>query len=353
MVDYYKVLDVSRTATEAEIKKAYKKLALRWHPDKNPDNPEESNKRFKEISEAYEVLSDAYKRHIYDNRGTRKGATGAGAGTGGGFGSGAGSYTAYTNRDYSRSGGYDHFHHHRYGTGGSRYGSAGGRENGSSRTFSFKGFFETTPFFRFFEKKRRIYDQYGKEGLVNNGSSDRFHQSTRHRRHNGSNGGGMDDFEFFSFPFTFRDPEEVFREFFGGSPFDELFRISQPAHHNGRRANGASNGHHHHHQRHSHPQNIISSPFMTPFMSINLMDDFFNTGQVAHRGGGISSISEFSMGGGGPVKRTSTSTTFINGKKMMTKRVFENGTETIMSYENDVLKSKTVNGVAQAIPYNH
>lgn len=261
MVDYYKVLDVSRTATEAEIKKAYKKLALRWHPDKNPDNPEESNKRFKEISEAYEVLSD--------------------------------------------------------------------------------------------EKKRRIYDQYGKEGLVNNGSSDRFHQSTRHRRHNGSNGGGMDDFEFFGFPFTFRDPEDVFREFFGGSPFDELFRISQPAHHNGRRANGASNGHHHHHQRHSHPQNIISSPFMTPFMSINLMDDFFNNGHVAHRGGGVSSISEYSIGGGGPVKRTSTSTTFINGKKIMTKRVFENGTETIMSYENDVLKSKTVNGVAQAIPYNH
>lgn len=261
MVDYYKVLDVSRTATEAEIKKAYKKLALRWHPDKNPDNPEESNKRFKEISEAYEVLSD--------------------------------------------------------------------------------------------EKKRRIYDQYGKEGLVNNGTSDRYHQSTRHRRHNGSNGAGMDDFEFFGFPFTFRDPEEVFREFFGGSPFDELFRISQPAHHNGRRANGA-NGHHHHHQRHSHPQNIISSPFMTtPFMSINLMDDFFNTGHVGHRGGGISSISEITMGGGGPVKRTSTSTTFINGKKMMTKRVYENGTETVMSYENDVLKSKTVNGVAQAIPYNH
>uniref|UniRef100_A0A182N2L4 J domain-containing protein n=1 Tax=Anopheles dirus TaxID=7168 RepID=A0A182N2L4_9DIPT len=329
MVDYYKVLDVSRTATEAEIKKAYKKLALRWHPDKNPDNPEESNRRFKEISEAYEVLSDAYKRHIYDSRGTRKGAPGAGAGTG--------SYTAFTNRDYSRNGGYDHYHHHhRYGTAGSRYGSAtgGGRENSSSS-----------------QKKRRIYDQYGKDGLINNGS-DRYHQNTRHRRHNGSS--GMDEFEFFGFPFTFRDPEDVFREFFGGSPFDELFRLSQPAHHhNGRRANGATNGHHHHHQRHSHPQNVISSPFMTPFMSINLMDDFFNNGHMAQRSG-VSSISEFSMGGGvGPVKRTSTSTTFINGKKLMTKKVFENGTETIMSYENDVLKSKTVNGVAQAIPYNH
>ncbi|XP_049292601.1 dnaJ homolog subfamily B member 6 isoform X1 [Anopheles funestus] len=344
MVDYYKVLEVSRTASEAEIKKAYKKLALRWHPDKNPDNPEESNRRFKEISEAYEVLSDAYKRHIYDNRGTRRSATNS---TTGGT---TGSYSAFTNRDYSRNGGYDHYHHHRYGSGGSRYGSTGGRENSSSsRTFSFKGFFETTPFFRFFEKKRRIYDQYGKDGLINNGS-DRYHQSTRHRRHNGSS--GMDDFEFFGFPFTFRDPEDVFREFFGGSPFDELFRISQPAHQHARRANGATNGHHHHHQRHSHPQNIISSPFMTPLMSFGLMDDFFNNGHMAQRGG-MSSVSEYSYSGGGPVKRTSTSTTFVNGKKLMTKKVYENGTETIMSYENDVLKSKTVNGVAQAIPYNH
>ncbi|XP_052872401.1 dnaJ homolog subfamily B member 6 isoform X1 [Anopheles cruzii] len=355
MVDYYKVLDVSRTASDAEIKKAYKKLALRWHPDKNPDNPEESNKRFKEISEAYEVLSDAYKRNIYDNRSSRKFAAGGTTGTGG-YGS-AGSFgtrrnnyssSAFSNQDYGRGGrNYDH-HHHRFGSAGT-----GGRDHCGSRTFSFRGLFETTPFFRFFEKKRRVYDQYGKEGLMNNGGSDRYHQSTRHRRHNG-NGVGMEDFEFFGFPFTFRDPEVVFREFFGGSPFDELFRISQPVHHNGRRANGASNGHHHHQQRHSHPQNIISSPFMTPFMSINLMDDFFNAADpMAHRSG-VSSISEFSMGGGGgPVKRTSTSTTFVNGKKLMTKRVFENGTETIMSYENDVLKSKTVNGVAQAIPYGH
>lgn len=256
MVDYYKTLEVSRTATEAEIKKAYKKLALRWHPDKNPDNADESNKRFREISEAYEVLSD--------------------------------------------------------------------------------------------EKKRRIYDQYGKEGLMNNGA-DRYHQSSRHRRHNG--GGIHDEFDIFGgFPFTFRDPEEVFREFFGGSPFEEIFRVTSH-HHNGRRANGAANG-----QRHSHPQNVISSPFMSPFMSFNLMDDFFNADPMGHRGGGgggFTSISEFSVGSG-PVKRTSTSTTFVNGKKLMTKKVYENGTETIMSYENDVLKAKTVNGVAQAISsYNH
>lgn len=58
MVDYYKILDVTKVASDAEVKKAYRKLALKWHPDKNPNNLEEANLRFREISEAYEVLSD-------------------------------------------------------------------------------------------------------------------------------------------------------------------------------------------------------------------------------------------------------------------------------------------------------
>lgn len=58
MVDYYRVLDIARPATEVEIKKAYRKLALKWHPDKNPNNLDEANRKFREISEAYEVLSD-------------------------------------------------------------------------------------------------------------------------------------------------------------------------------------------------------------------------------------------------------------------------------------------------------
>ena len=64
MVDYYKQLEVSRGASAADIKKAYRKLALKWHPDKNPDNQEESNRKFKEISEAYEVLSDEKKKKV-------------------------------------------------------------------------------------------------------------------------------------------------------------------------------------------------------------------------------------------------------------------------------------------------
>uniref|UniRef100_A0A3Q2YSL0 DnaJ heat shock protein family (Hsp40) member B2 n=1 Tax=Hippocampus comes TaxID=109280 RepID=A0A3Q2YSL0_HIPCM len=70
MVDYYNILGVSKTATQDDIKKAYRKLALKWHPDKNPDNKEEAEKRFKEVAEAYEVLSDQSKRDAYDRYGS-------------------------------------------------------------------------------------------------------------------------------------------------------------------------------------------------------------------------------------------------------------------------------------------
>lgn len=66
--DYYKVLDVARTATEAEIKKAYRRLAMKFHPDRNP-NDAEAEEKFKECKEAYEVLTDAQKRAIYDQHG--------------------------------------------------------------------------------------------------------------------------------------------------------------------------------------------------------------------------------------------------------------------------------------------
>ncbi|KAJ8951994.1 hypothetical protein NQ314_007612, partial [Rhamnusium bicolor] len=138
-------------------------------------------------------------------------------------------------------------------------------------------------------KKRRVYDQYGKDGLINGGS--------RGRRRD------EEDFDFDMHP---RD----------------------------RRRN-----------RHSHPQNALSTASLfSPFgLSIggSLMEDFFNTG---HPGGFTSfstinsAFSNVAAPSNANVERTST--------------VYENGKETVMTYENDVLKSKTVNGIPQSLTYS-
>jgi molecular chaperone DnaJ len=79
--DYYEILGVDRGAGEDQIKSAYRKMALKYHPDRNPNNKEAEDK-FKEATEAYEVLKDPQKRHAYD----QFGHAGVGAGTGFGFG---------------------------------------------------------------------------------------------------------------------------------------------------------------------------------------------------------------------------------------------------------------------------
>lgn len=66
--DYYKTLGVDRKASEEEVKRAYRKLAMKYHPDRNPNNPQ-AEEKFKEINEAYQVLSDAEKRQRYDQLG--------------------------------------------------------------------------------------------------------------------------------------------------------------------------------------------------------------------------------------------------------------------------------------------
>jgi molecular chaperone DnaJ len=87
MSDYYKILGVTRDATPEELKKAYRQMALKYHPDRN-QGEKESEEKFKEINEAYSCLSDADKRAHYDRYGTTEGLGGGGAAGFGGFGAG-------------------------------------------------------------------------------------------------------------------------------------------------------------------------------------------------------------------------------------------------------------------------
>ena len=84
--DYYEVLGVDKNATAEELKKAYRKMAIKYHPDKNPGD-KEAEEKFKEAAEAYDVLSDADKRARYDRFGHAgvDGASGAGGFSGGGM----------------------------------------------------------------------------------------------------------------------------------------------------------------------------------------------------------------------------------------------------------------------------
>ncbi|CAO2622646.1 DnaJ homolog subfamily B member 6 [Lemmus lemmus] len=187
MVDYYEVLGVQRHASPEDIKKAYRKQALKWHPDKNPENKEEAERKFKQVAEAYEVLSD----------------------------------------------------------------------------------------------------KYGKEGL------------------NGGGGGSH-----FDSPFD----DDVFREFFGGrDPFSFDF---------------------------------FEDPFDDFFGSRRASRDtgFSSFGSLGHRG--LTSFSSASFGGSGMgnFKSISTSIKIVNGKKITTKRIVENGQERVEVEEDRQLKSLTING---------
>jgi DnaJ family protein B protein 6 len=260
---------VDYVATDQDIKKAYRRLALRWHPDKNPHNKTEAEMKFKEIGEAYEVLSDKSKRTIYDRHGEQ------------------GLRRAATN-------------------------GADAEHNSASRRCA------------------------GFPGVA-------------------------DPFGFFSF----RSPFDVFQEFFGGrDPFQDLF---EPA--LGRQQN----------RRASvdpfteffavpDPVDLIAGPLqrrrsahLQPFglHSGGLFGDGFSSFFTANiddiddntKGGDdfFSTVTSFSAGQNGDnnakVRKTSTSTRLVDGKRVVTKKVISDGQETIEIIEDGKVKSKTVNGV--------
>ncbi len=112
MADFYEMLGVSKNATEADIKRAYRKQALQWHPDRNKDPS--ANEKFKEINKAYEVLSDPKKKEVYDQYGESAFKPGAGFGGEGPFGAQSQSgrygpftytYTSYGGEPFSAKGG--------------------------------------------------------------------------------------------------------------------------------------------------------------------------------------------------------------------------------------------------------
>ncbi|KFK24764.1 hypothetical protein AALP_AA8G022000 [Arabis alpina] len=109
--DWYKILAVSKTASIAEIKKAYKKLALQWHPDKNVGNREEAENKFREIAAAYEILGDDDKRARFDRGEDLEDMNGGGRG--GGFdpfgGGGGGGYTFHFEGGFPGGGGFGGF----------------------------------------------------------------------------------------------------------------------------------------------------------------------------------------------------------------------------------------------------
>lgn len=248
--DYYQVLGLPRNASLVDVKKAYRKLALKWHPDKNPNNKEEAEKKFKEISEAYEVLSD--------------------------------------------------------------------------------------------KEKRSLYDKYGKDGLNNTpGGSKDFH--FRH-------------FHGPSFHFSFRSPEEVFAEFFGGrDPFENFFGPSGSLRNsfvmdpfpdfNGGFLRQSHNSSAQSRMRDHSAGNLQHLPTNRNQSRPDPFSSLFNGFP-----GGMMSFSSMS-GSPGNFRSTSTSTRYVNGKKVVTKRIVENGSETVLVEEDGVVKSKTVNGVVQPLTY--
>jgi len=263
MTDFYEMLEVEKTATEDEIKKAYRRLALKWHPDKNLANKTQAEEKFKLISEAYEVLSDKDKRRRYDQLGRAAFSNGSSGGGGGG--------------GFSSNGGYGAF-----------------SEDFLNRTFHFHNPFD-------------IFEQF----MSHFGMEDDFNPWTPHTTRSG----------------------------FGMHPFADLHRrrTRDPFTSNSRRA----------------PQQMtLFDNFFSP-MRMSLFDQHSFAGDYGGDNMGTISSFNISFGGGNgshPVsKKTTRSVKTVNGRRIVTTRVEENGQTTETTEEDGQITSKKVNGVLQAI----
>lgn len=249
-MDFYEILEVDRKATDEEIKKSYRRLALKWHPDKNLSNKAQAEEKFKLISEAYEVLSDKDKRRKYDQLGRA------------GLSAGAGSSS------YSSNGAHSRF-----------------SEDFLNRQFHFHNPFD-------------IFEQFM------------------------SHFGMDDDFGF------------------GFNPFGEIHRRSAS------RAQAQSSRSNAHRQ-----QMALFDDFFSPMRMSLFERDPFSSHFSGSNLGTISSFNvSFGNGSSAPVsKKTTKSSKIINGKRVVTTRVEENG-QTIETIEEDGrVTSRKLNGIAQAI----
>ncbi|CAH8569297.1 unnamed protein product [Schistosoma turkestanicum] len=278
-VCYYKVLGLTQTATDEEIRRAYRRLALQWHPDKNPTNSAEAEKKFKEISAAYEILSDRQKRALYDKR--------------------SADVLGRTHAKTSKS----------------TRPSSGRRRHTAAGTFFTDDLFDSSDFF----------------------------------------------FPFNDFGFTFRDPEEVFREFFSKhvnmmNAFMDtagLFRSHSHLHdlfNNDHHFNNVLPSRHLHHttscksttndhqpRTHNVVRKTSSIPQNVPVRSLSTKTSY-----------------SFNYDGSSrpPLRKEtfrSTSTRIENGKCVTTRKIVQDGIETVEVEENGILKLKTVNGQPVAI----
>jgi DnaJ family protein B protein 6 len=278
---YYDVLGVTKIANEQELKKAYRKLALQWHPDKNPNNKSEAENKFKQIAEAYEVLSDKSKRSVYD----RYGLDGLKSGGVGRTGSPRRSTSSYNRRNTSHFDFHNHAHaHHRH----------------------FNDFHFRSPFdvFRDFFGEDPFQDVFNRD-------------------------------PFFSSPFAYHhiDPFDSF--FFGGgfmrkpsSPKPPPPRQQTPTRTSRATEKTNENADPTKEQQQAPVRQRRSTKPAEPGVSTTIK---FSSNPIPGKTPAISKIS--------------TTTRIINGKKIITKRTVKDGMETVEVSEDGKVMSRTINCV--------